>query len=179
MVLNATRIHLPSSLIDMVFEYFHCSPIGGYLETYKTLCKIKKFLFWLSLIHDISLRMKQCHTFAISKPAAYTKVEFLSSQTPVHSMEKIHYSCVMLLTFSCTRWLWVHAQSLSSAGEDEQFLVVPGHLLTMWSKSMEGFHVKGLVKLPQYQLSFSHSLSCLWIPLVLMPHLSRFGGGGL
>lgn len=39
---------------------------------------------------DISPRMKCCHTFAISKSAAYIKVGFLCSPTPVCPMEKIH-----------------------------------------------------------------------------------------
>lgn len=84
------QIYVPSSLVDLIFKYYHESPIGGHLGFFKTRGKIFSSFYWPSINRDIKTRIKNCSTCAISKPCLKSKVGFLSSRVPTRPMEKLY-----------------------------------------------------------------------------------------
>lgn len=85
-----TRIYLPTSLVDMVFSYFHDSPIGGHLGFFKTNFKIRTYFFWPKMSSEIKKRIGACDTCATSKPARNTKIGALASLPPSRPFHTLH-----------------------------------------------------------------------------------------
>jgi hypothetical protein len=47
------KIVLPSAAVPMIFDFFHCSPVGGHLGVFKTLQKIREKFTWKNMARQI------------------------------------------------------------------------------------------------------------------------------
>ena len=83
------KIVLPKALTNMVFNYYHQSPLGGHLGTFKTLAKIRNHFTYLNMNEDVHLKVKNCIECAKAKPATANNFGELVSDLPQYPMEKI------------------------------------------------------------------------------------------
>ena len=79
---QSLRIVLPPTLVDLVFHFFHVTPIGGHLGVFKTRAKIREYFVWSGMDTDIRVRVKACIECAVAKPAQRTNIGYLSSEVP-------------------------------------------------------------------------------------------------
>jgi hypothetical protein len=80
------KLVVPTAARDMVFSYFHDSPLGGHLGVRKTIAKIREKFSWPGIKADIRARVRACHTCALSKPAQHTKWVLLASEVAERPM---------------------------------------------------------------------------------------------
>ena len=73
------QLVIPTVAREMIFSYFHNSPLGGHLGTCKTLNKIRQHFAWHGMNLEIRAEVRACHTCLVSKPAQSTRWGFLSS----------------------------------------------------------------------------------------------------
>jgi hypothetical protein len=83
------KIVLPMATVDMVFQYFHSSPLGRHLGLFKTLSKIRQNFTWKCRYQDIRRRVSLCRECGLSKPAQNIQWGFLASQVATRPMEKL------------------------------------------------------------------------------------------
>lgn len=88
------KIYVPQSLVDLVINYYHDSPVGGHLGIQKTKFKVSEFFYWPTLISDVTRKVRGCNTCAVSKPAQNSRLGYLSSIVPTRPMEKMHIDYV-------------------------------------------------------------------------------------
>lgn len=83
------KVVVPESAKQMVFAYFHDSPMGGHLGISKTLSKIRQHFQWRNMYSDIRAKVRECCTCGMSKPAQNTRLGLLASEVAQRPMEKI------------------------------------------------------------------------------------------
>ena len=64
---GSPKVVVPKAAIPMVFAYFHESTLGGHLGVFKTISKIRSQFIWKGMDKDIRLRVRGCHTCAVSR----------------------------------------------------------------------------------------------------------------
>jgi hypothetical protein len=60
---------VPLTAVPMPFACFHTSPLGGHLETFKKINKIRENFIWKSMDTDIRDRVRHCRVCALIKHA--------------------------------------------------------------------------------------------------------------
>lgn len=124
------KVVVPDALVPILFQYYHCSPIGGHLGIFKTLHKIREKFIWPGMDQDIKVRVKACSICTMSKPAQNTRYGFLSSSVAERPMQKIFidfvgklprssmgncYILVCVDAFSKFTWLFPVREATSSS----------------------------------------------------------------
>lgn len=66
---HSPKIVVPTSLIPLIFKYYHESNFGVHLGVYKPINKIRTYFTWKNLASDVSTRVRSCKICALSKPA--------------------------------------------------------------------------------------------------------------
>ena len=62
------RIYVPSSLVDMLFSYYHTSNFGGHQGQNRTVHKVLEYFYRPNLISEIRKRVKNCQICIKAKP---------------------------------------------------------------------------------------------------------------
>ena len=90
---RSLRIVLPRTMVDLVFHFFHESPIGGYLGIFKTRNKIRQYFVWCEMDTDIRVRIKTCRVCAVAKPAQKANFGFLSLEVHRAPLDRLVIDC--------------------------------------------------------------------------------------
>jgi hypothetical protein len=72
------KLVAPEVAKAMIFAYFHDSPLGGHLGVAKTTSKICDHFVWKGMDKEIRVKVRECHTCSVSKPAQNTRLGFLA-----------------------------------------------------------------------------------------------------
>ena len=83
------KIVAPTAAVPMIFEYFHCSPVGGHLGVFKTLQKIREKFTWKNMARQIRKKALSCQLCSMSKPAQNTKMGMLASDVAQRPLKKL------------------------------------------------------------------------------------------
>jgi len=81
------QLVIPTVAREMIFSYFHDSPLGGHLDACKTLNKIRQHFAWHGMNREIRAKVRACHTCLVSKLAQSTRWGFLSSSVAERPMQ--------------------------------------------------------------------------------------------
>jgi hypothetical protein len=74
------NVVVPSAAVAMLFGYFHTSPLGGHLGTFKAISKIRENFIWKSMDTDIRDRIRHFRVCTLSKPAQNSRLGILASE---------------------------------------------------------------------------------------------------
>lgn len=85
---RSPKVVLPSTLIPMVFSFFHSSPMGGHLGIMKTIAKIRTHFIWKGMDREIAGRVRSCNLCSLSKPAQNSQLGLLASEVADRPMDK-------------------------------------------------------------------------------------------
>jgi hypothetical protein len=84
------KIYVPESLVDLLFNYYHCSNFGGHQGQNKTVSRVIEYFYRPNLIKLIRDKVKQCEICLKCKPVAKRyEGDLISGQTK-RAMEKIY-----------------------------------------------------------------------------------------
>ena len=153
---QSLRIVLPPTLVDMVFHFFHESPIGGHLGVFKTRDKIRQYFVWCGMDTDIRVRVKTCRVCAEAKPAQRTNYGLLSSEIPRAPLDRlvIDYvgkfprsrdgnQYVLVVVDAFTKFVWLtpvrEATSRTTIGALKRIFAVVGFPRTLVSDNASYF----------------------------------------
>lgn len=63
------KIFLPKTVVDLVFNYFHCSFVGGHFGVLRTQHKINQYFYRPNLNDIVPKRVEDCLICGVSKAA--------------------------------------------------------------------------------------------------------------
>lgn len=116
------RIYLPTTLVNLVFTFYHNSIIGGHLGISRTTAKVSEYFYHPELEQKIKQKVKDCHTCAMSKTAQRKfegKLISLPIETSMNTIfidllgplptSKSGNKYILVMVDGYSRFIWLHA----------------------------------------------------------------------
>lgn len=86
---KSPRAVVPEKLFDLIFKFYHESPLASHLGIRKTLAKINRYFYAPGLTEFITQKIRSCDSCQRSKQASNTKVGHLASDYATRPFQNV------------------------------------------------------------------------------------------
>lgn len=109
------RAVVPDKLFDLLFKFYHESPLGPHLGIKKTVNKVNRYFFAPNLYNYISDRVRSCNSCQRSKQAPNNKIGHLASDYATRPFQNVFCDYIGPLprTSKGNKWLLVITDAFS------------------------------------------------------------------
>ncbi|KAG8327947.1 hypothetical protein J6590_108414 [Homalodisca vitripennis] len=117
---NKGKIYLPKILIEMIFNYYHSSVLGGHPGIKRTIAKVTEHFYRPNLVNEIKNKIKNCALCKMSKPAQRIYEGQLIATHAKQALERIYidifgslvrtkdgYNNILIVDDDMTRYCWL------------------------------------------------------------------------